>query len=120
MGKITRKTHKKKPLREKMKKMSIEGSPDYSRDLRQGISSHPPKDRDFRNTAKINMTGNCIIRSPKLPYIAWKETVAKNSGAQILHNTRADRFLPSTNRRGGYFKLTLVKSGRYLRAGPRK
>lgn len=66
------------------------------------------------------MTGNCIIRSPKLPYIAWKETVAKNSGAQILHDMKADRFLPSTNRRGGYFKLTPVKSGHYLRAGPRK
>lgn len=26
------------------------------------LSSHPPKDGDFCNTAKINTTGNCIIR----------------------------------------------------------
>lgn len=47
MGKITWKPHKKKkkPLREKMKKMSIEGSPDYSRDLRRDQLSSPQGQR---------------------------------------------------------------------------
>lgn len=34
----------------------------YIRTLSWTLSSHPPKDGDFCNTAKINTTGNCIIR----------------------------------------------------------
>lgn len=35
----------------------------------------------------------------QLPYIGWKEVAAKNSWAQLLPTTRADRALPDTERR---------------------
>lgn len=38
-------------------------------------------------------------RGLQLPYIGWKEVAAKNSWAQLLPTTRADRALPDTERR---------------------